>query len=173
MVKVTSAIHSVQLASNSLQNLQSCKHPEFFCPGGWLSDGIEFVENMFCSHCDAEVDIDVASCQEVCETCELSSSEASSVCSNLNGADNLELLLSKVLCLVADLLLSDQLQIVLSAWLDRVLLHCSCTLFVESPQADHFLWQARVDRHCELMSANFYAELCNLDAQPVFFSSAF
>ena len=89
-------------------------------------------------------------------------------------ADNLELLLSKVLCLVADLLLSDQLQMVLSTWLDRVLLHCSCALFVESPpQAGHFWWQARVDRHCELMSANFYAELCNLDAQPVFFSSAF
>ena len=24
-----------------------------------------------------------------------------------------------------------------------------------------------MDRHCELMSANVYAELCNLDAQPV------
>ena len=70
--------------------------------------------------------------------------------------------------MVADLLLSDQLQLALSTWLDRVLLHCSRALFVDSPpQADHFWWQARVDRHCELMSANVYAELCNLDAQPV------
>ena len=168
MVKVASAIHSVQLASNSLQNLQSCKHPEFFCPGGWLLDGIEFVENMFCSQCDARVDTDVASCREACETCELSSNEVSSVCSDLEGGGNLELLLSKVLCMVADLLLSDQLQLALSTWLDRVLLHCSRALFVESPpQADHFWWQARVDRHCELMSASVYAELCNLDAQPV------
>ena len=143
-------------------------HPDFFCPGGWLLDGIEFVENMFCSHCDARVDTDVASCREVCETCELSSSEASSVYSDLDVAGNLESLLNKVLCLAADLHLSDQLQIALSAWLDRVSLHCSRALFGESPpQADHFWWQARVNRHCELMFASVYAELCNLDAQPL------
>ena len=71
MVKVASAIQSVQLASDSLLNLQSCKHSEFICPGGWLLDGTEFVENMFCSYCDARVDTDIASCREVCETCEI------------------------------------------------------------------------------------------------------
>ena len=74
--------------------------------------------------------------------------------------------------MVADLLVSDQLQLALSTWLDRVLLHCSRALFVDSPsQADHFWWQARVDRHCELMSASVYSELCNLDAQPVVLSA--
>ena len=118
MIKVASAIHSVQLASSSL-----LEHS--------VSEGEDNLDLLF------------------------------------NG-DNLELLLSKMLCMLAGLLLSDRLQLALSTWLDRVLLHCSRALFVESPpQADHFWWQARVDRHCELMSASVYAELCDLDAQPV------
>ena len=69
--------------------------------------------------------------------------------------DCLELLLRRILCMVVGLQLSDRLQTAMSTWLDRVMLHCSRTLFIESPpQADHFWWQARVDRHCELMSAS-------------------
>ena len=48
--KVASALHGVSVASNALMELPPCMHLDLICPGGWLQNGIDYVENMFCSH---------------------------------------------------------------------------------------------------------------------------
>ena len=62
VVKVASALLGVSAASSALMELPPCMHPDLICPGGWLQNGIDYVENMFCSHCNTKVNIDVDSC---------------------------------------------------------------------------------------------------------------
>ena len=141
VVKVASALHGVSVASNALIGKVAKQHSTTAEVLVQLNvenyPNLKEQSNVWCPDCSSE-------------------GEASSI----------ELMLHKILPVITTLLLSDHLQLALSTWLDRVMLHCNYALFTESPpQADHFQWQARVDRHCELMSANAYAELCNLDAQ--------